>query len=95
MKTERVKLYRALDFLRCEPEEPNWEPLIKDGKQIGLRMANVIEICNQHSIIPAIPHLNWEGKETGVMLAFGKHPVLGFLLKEVGAIKINEIKVKL
>lgn len=90
MKTkERIKLYKALDFIYREPEKPNHEPILNsDGILIGYRVTNMIKVCNQYGVVPAIPHPNHKR----AMLIFGKYTVHSFLLKEVGAVTVKRIK---
>lgn len=80
MGEEEIQIYQALDFLFCRPEFPVYEKFDR-----GIRMLNMITLCNQYSFIPAIqcPHKDY------VLLVFGKYPVYKFLLKPVGKMHIK------
>lgn len=81
-----VEIFKALDFLYCEPENPVYETVLNDkGMPIIYRMVNIIKVCNQFSFVPAIKHpeVDW------CMLVYDKYPVYKFLLKPVGKVRIK------
>ena len=86
---ETVEIYQAKDFLFSKPDKPEYEDLINsEGRVYGYKMINMINVCDQFSFIPAIqcPHREY------AMLAFGKYPVMKFLLKPVGRMIIKTTK---
>lgn len=83
---QEVEIFKALDFLMCRPDEPEYEDLFdKNGFCYGRKMTNIIKICNCDSFVTAIqdPDRNY------AMLVFGKYPVYKFLLKPIGKIIIK------
>ncbi len=92
---EEIIVYKALDFLFCEPDKPEYEPIIKvlpeypmPDNIVGYKTTNMINVCNQGSFVTAIQCPN----SNQIMLVFGKYPVLKFLLQKVGRVIIKPKK---
>lgn len=86
MKTVKYDIYKALDHLYLEPENPVWKDIINDGLSIGLRLVNPI-IVKQHSYVVAVSECN-PFRESYLMV-YGKYACLPMLLKKVAAVNIK------
>lgn len=84
MGQEKIKIYKALDHLFCQPDNPVYEVVIKDGEVVGYKMKNMIKLCRQFQHIPCTPNPNTDREYT--LLAFGLYPVYKFLLEPAGCI---------
>lgn len=84
---KEIIVYKALDFLFCDPDKPEYEELIdKNGFCYGYKITNLINVCNQHSFVTARKPTEQEPYYYvgSVVLVYGKYPVPEFLLEPVG-----------
>lgn len=84
----KVEVFKALDNIFCEPNNPIWSEIIKDGQIVGYRMENMIQVCKQHQFVTAIP--NPDKDRSFEMLVFGKYPVYGFYLNRLAVLILKQ-----